>query len=76
MQYDSIHRVDRIHKRDIKAGKHSTIYTSHCCGNVHLNDDSKSQRHTPNAWRMILNHLDVCGGQMRMTINSICTPLP
>ena len=39
------------------------IYISHCHGNVHLNKNSKSRRHTLNAWCMILNWLDVRDGQ-------------
>ena len=35
-----------------------------CCrGNMHPNYDSKSGRRTPNAWRVILNGVDVRGGQ-------------
>ena len=49
--------------------KHSQIsiqyYRSHCHGNVYIyiNDDSKSHRSIPIAWRMILNPVDVCCGQ-------------
>ena len=38
-------------------------YRSHCHGNVCLNDDSKSQRRTLMAWLVILNRVDVRGGQ-------------
>ena len=50
-------------------------HISHCHGNVHLNDDSKSQRRTLNAWHMILNLVDVCGGQTARDDKShICAP--
>ena len=35
----------------------------HCCGNAHLNDDSMSQRRNLNALHVILNCVDVHGGQ-------------
>ena len=38
-------------------------HRSCCHGNVHLNDDSKSQRNIPIASCVILNSVDVCGRQ-------------
>ena len=38
-------------------------YRSRCHGNGHLSDDSKYLRSIPIALRVILNPVDVCGGQ-------------
>ena len=39
------------------------IHRSHCHGNVRLNNDSKSQRSIPIALCVIINPVDVRGGQ-------------
>ena len=36
---------------------------SRCHGYMHLNNDSKSQRRTLNTWCVILNQVDIHGGQ-------------
>ena len=39
------------------------IYRSRCHGNVRINDDSKSHRIIPLAWRVMINPIYVRGGQ-------------
>ena len=39
------------------------IYRSRCHGNVRINDDSKSHRIIPIAWRVLINPIYVRGGQ-------------
>ena len=39
------------------------IYISRCHGNVRINDDSKSHRIIPIAWRVTINPIYVRGGQ-------------
>ena len=48
------------------------IYISRCHGNVRLNDDSKSHRIIPIAWRVTINPIYVrCGQCVRDDINDI-----
>ena len=39
------------------------MYRSRCHGNVRINDDSKSHRIIPIAWRVTINPIYVRGGQ-------------
>ena len=39
------------------------LYRSRCHGNVRINDDSKSHRIIPIAWRVTINPIYVRGGQ-------------
>ena len=39
------------------------IYRSRCHGNVRINDDSKSHRIIPIAWRVTINPIYIRGGQ-------------
>ena len=45
------------------ASMYICMYRSRCHGNVRLNDDSKSERSIPIALRVIINPVDVRGGQ-------------
>ena len=44
-------------------GIQTYIYIYRCYGNVRLNNDSKSRRRTLDAWCVILNCIDMRGGQ-------------